>query len=134
MKKQIKERMEDLTDDAVVQADSVIPLRVVTGGKGPPSDFWLKNLDIGTVFLARHKNNTQDWSMGEFCIANIVDKAVLLLVSSQPQQPPQPLWVDPARFSNKMEMVEIIRTNAFMEASMPPEEGEEENGDDPRTI
>jgi hypothetical protein len=95
--------------------DNIIPFEVIPGGKEPPSDFWLKNLKVGTIFLAKHKPNTgqpRTFVIGEFIIFNISPEKGMYLLS-EPKQPPTPFWVEPIMFSNQMELIEVMRTDAF---------------------
>ncbi len=82
-------------------------------GALPPEENWLKALDIGTVFLSRRKANLggiQDFTYGEFCIVGKTEKGVRL---AQPAGPPG--WVDPVRFVNQMDCIEIIGKQDFIE-------------------
>jgi hypothetical protein len=33
--------------------------------------------------------------------------------TGEPKQPPTPFWVEPIMFSNQMELIEVMRTDAF---------------------
>jgi len=110
----------------ILDDTNILPFQVQPGGKEPPSDFWLECLDVGTVFLSREKSQLRQFVLGEFCVYNKLSRedggAMLLLVNEQ-GRPPAPLWVDPRRFSNIMEKIAIIRTNAFQETEDDEDSG-----------
>ncbi len=99
---------EELTEQ---QENNVI--RPAFGISMPPEN-WLKELDIGTVFLSRRKSNSpaavQDFTLVEFCKVGQSEKGVRL---AQPQGLPG--WVDPVRFCNQMDYVETIGQQSFVE-------------------
>lgn len=92
----------DINEDNVLQFPTV-----VTGGKGPPSDWWLMDVAIGTVFLARPKNDKHNFVCGEFALYERYEKCACLLSISKDGT--QPLHVDMRRFSIQFELVEVIK-------------------------
>lgn len=118
----VLEREKELTETSLPQENNVI--RLVHGGGQPPSDNWLKGFEIGTIFLSRRKSNsmeaTRDFTFGEFCVYNKTEKAMLLAVVEGGA--PRPVWVDPARFVNQMDLIEVLRTQSFEQV------GEEDDG------
>lgn len=129
------ERKEDLTETDLQPASNVVQLQLLPGGKEPPSDFWLLNFDIGTIFLSRNKAEQRSFVLGEFAVYNKTEKAMLLLVN-EGEARPRPVWVDPKKFSNTMELVEIVRTEAFPQVPLEEvkEEKEISNDEDLRTV
>ena len=113
-----------MSENVLQQPSNVVKLAF--GGDGP-NEHWLKDLAVGTVFLSRRKSNsieaTKDFTIGEFCIYNKTEKAILLLLQ-QGGGPPQPIWVDPIRYSNQMDCIEILRENAFQEVGEEDDEGD----------
>lgn len=130
----IKQRKEDLTEIDLQPKDNVVKLELITGGKGPPSDYWLLELGIGTIFLSRNKTDQRSFVFGEFAVYNKTEKAMLLLVN-EGEVRPRPVWVDPRRFSNQMELVEVVRTEAFPQVQEQENKPEEITDDkDLRTV
>lgn len=128
------ERVEELTEEV---KDNVVPFKLLTGGKGS-SGFWLLDLEIGTVFLARPKTDQRGFVLGEFVVYNIVEMesltAYLLLVNEGGDRP-RPCWVDPKRFSNQMDLIGVVRTRVFTEVgSASKEEKEIEHDESLRPI
>jgi hypothetical protein len=121
------ERKEDLTETDLQQRDNVVKLELVTGGKGPPSDFWMLNLEVGTIFLAKPKQGQRSYVLAEFHIYNITEKQYYLLLMNDGSSRPVSMWVDPKLFSNQMDLVEVLRTQAFPE--VPLEDTEEKKDD-----
>ena len=85
--------------------DNVIPFRLVPGGKEPtdPND-WLSELETGTVFLIKDKNNHHDFNLGQFCLLRKTDKSVML---SSPTME-VPFYVVPRRFCSRYSLHEIL--------------------------
>lgn len=122
------ERKVDLTETDLQPKDNVVPFQLVTGGKQPPSDFWLLNFEVGTIFLSRNKADNRTFVFGEFAVYNKTEKAMLLLVN-EGEMRPRPVWVDPKKFSNQMELIEVLRTEAFPQAQEQEEEVAEKEDD-----
>jgi hypothetical protein len=80
--------------------------RIITGGKQPPSDYWLLNLPVGSVFLTKGKAQAAGFALGEFHVVYKSDKAVHLM--SNVEGPETHLWVDPMSFSNQFRLFEIL--------------------------
>jgi hypothetical protein len=76
--------------------------------EGTPDDLcWLKRLGVGVIFLCQRKNQGADFSVGSFAVASITDeKKIYGLVELQANKP---LLVNPVRFCNVFELVEILR-------------------------
>lgn len=102
-------RIKELLDSKF-DLTNVVPM--IGGDTPPPSGFWLQDLPLATVFLARPKPNGQNMKRGleltEYGIFNKLVKSTLLLV----KQPGQtiPVWVDTKLFSNEVEFFEVLRT------------------------
>lgn len=107
----ISRGMKFLTDLDLKDEDNVIQFPtapiLITGGKGPPSDWWLMDVAIGTVFLARPKNDKHNFVCGEFALYERYEKCACLLAISQ--EGTKPMHVDMRRFSIQWEMVEVIK-------------------------
>jgi hypothetical protein len=131
------ERKEDLTETDLQLASNVVQLHLLPGTKEPPSDFWLLNQQIGTIFLSRNKAEQRSFVLGEFAVYNIVPldgiTAYLLLVN-EGEARPRPVWVDPKRFSNQMDLVGVVRTEAFPQVEDKEETKEISNDEDLRTV
>lgn len=139
----INKGMKELSElDLSPKSDNVIPLRLITDGGGPTNTgFWLLDLAVGDVFLARQKPNNQNmrrtFELTEYGIFSMTAKAVHLLVA-QPGQT-VPVWVDGRAFSNEFEYFETLRTNdpRIMEARshlLTSNQKEPTNGDNLRTV
>ena len=108
-----QEKDQKLNETDLQQPNNVVKL--VHSGDGPPTN-WLRSLELGTVFLSRKKanlGNTQDFTLGEFCVRNKTEKSVLLTVVDGGVV--RPLPVDPMRFCNQMELFEILNVINFEE-------------------
>lgn len=106
----ISRGMKFLSDLDLKDEDNVIKFptpQVLIGGKGPPSDWWLMDIAIGTVFLARPKNDKHNFVCGEFALYERYEKCACLLAISQ--EGTKPMHVDMRRFSIQWEMVEVIK-------------------------
>lgn len=91
---------------------NVTTLFVVPGGKGPPSDFWVLNQKIGSVFLARPKlatNGRRQKELFEYGVFKIIENTnAIQLVAKAPGQQPLLVWYDGASFSGEMEKIATI--------------------------
>lgn len=79
----------------------VIPMfSVIPGGKGPPTDNWLFNLPIGTVFLARNKTNATDFVLKQFhLVGKINARAIVVLDNFYSKNPDGDFYIiDSIRF------------------------------------
>ncbi len=76
--------------------------------EGLPDDLcWLKRLGVGVIFLCQRKNSGSDFSVGSFAVASITEeKKIYGLVELQTNKP---LLVNPVRFCNVFEQVEVLR-------------------------
>lgn len=92
------------------EEEKVVPLRLITGGKGPPVSDWLFPLEVSTVFLARPKG----WSAAELVAYTILEKldgdkkAVRLLVHLSKEE--LTTWVDSHRFSCSYDLYRVKDT------------------------
>ena len=98
--------LNEQQEDNVIQFPTAKPV-LVTGGKGPPSDWWLMDVAVGTVFLARPKNDKHNFVCGEFALYERYEKCACLLAISK--EGTNPMHVDMRRFSIQWEMVEVIK-------------------------
>jgi hypothetical protein len=100
------------------KAREVPPLRfdLLQGGKGSGPVNWLRNLEEGTVFLARQRNDKGPLLIEFFLENKKPDKACLLRQYSG--QGVENFWVDSQRFSGIYELIEILKV------FKPPQEEE----------
>lgn len=108
----ISKEMRELTEMDLTYDRKVVPLKLLTGGMDGRG-FWLLDMNIADVFLARPKpNNAQPrrtFELNEYGIFNRTEKSVLLLVV-QPGASSVPVWVDGREFSNAVEHFETLRS------------------------
>lgn len=122
------ERIKELTETGF-DLTNVLPM--LGGSTPPPSGFWLMDLDIGTVFLARVKPTGQQMKrsleLTEYGIFNKIERCTLLLI----KQPGQtiPIWVDTKLFSNEVEWLETLRTQDPQILSMRAQIKEEQENE-----
>lgn len=99
-------------------------LRVATGGKGPPDDptlpqeNWLSELPVGATFVARERSMKQL----DYNLYHVLFKSgkVTLLTWKLPDGKLLDCYVDPQRFSNRMELGEVLGIET--EVEQPPKE------------
>lgn len=105
----IKQGMKFLSDLDLNKTADIIPFPTpLPGGKGTgDSGFWLMDLDVGTVFLARSKSDKQAWHCAEFALFEKYTRCACLFSVSH--EGTRPMHVDMRRFSNQWEMVEVIK-------------------------
>lgn len=89
----------------------VVPLKVIQGGRPaidglPPVSCWLKDLEQGTVFLAKEKQYN-NYILGCFEIEFKTEKSVKLFHQTVTGQEVH-LWVDPVSFSNMHKLFEVL--------------------------
>lgn len=105
-----KDRMKELAETGF-DLTNVRPM--MAGSEPPSSGWWLQDLSVCSVFLARAKPSAQQMKasieLTEYGIFNKTEKCTLLLV----RQPDGtiPIWVDTKGFSNQVEYFETLRTN-----------------------
>lgn len=93
-----------------VEKNNIEPFTVIEGGKAktagkePPSDDWLTPLPPNTVFLARNKKQ-YEVILGEYTVIKHSEFAVQLKLAGNEREP---FWVDPARFCNSVDCVDIL--------------------------
>ena len=84
-------------------------VQLVTGGKGPsdPND-WLKDLELGSIFLIQNKYDTNDFNLGQCKLVSRTDKSTVLafLLPSSPEPLVGP--IDPYRFCKKYRLFETL--------------------------
>ena len=84
-------------------------LRLLRGGKGPPSDYsgkdWMSPLNIGAVFTCRKKGQTENYALMLLQIVFKHDKSVVIAdsLNSNPYA-----IVDPVEFCKRHEFFELI--------------------------
>lgn len=111
-----------MKEESDLTESNVVSLFVVPGGKGPPSDFWVLNQEIGSVFLARPKlatNGRRQKELFEFGVFKKIENTnAIQLVAKAPGQQPMLIWYDGVSFSNEMEKIATVseRDNQIIEA------------------
>lgn len=120
----ISKRMRELSEELnTVNTDNVIVFPVLTGGKTPPTGFWLMDLEIGTVFLARKIADKQNFVLTEFALYEKYQKCAVIVVAQESGAVPMP--VDMRRFSNQFELVETIKVIPVEKIGRPVDEKKE---------
>lgn len=126
--KRVAEEQEELSKTDLPQHDNVVKLELLTGGKSGGGN-WLLEMEPGTIFLARHKarandfESIKDFSLGIFCVLSKTARHVHMVVGEGPRQ--ESVRVDPVRFVNRMDFIETIGKQHFLEV------GDEDDGDRP---
>jgi len=99
-------------------------LRVLTGGKGPPEpppvNNWLAELAVGTTFVARERTMKQQLDYNLYHVLFKDLPKVMLLTWKLPDGKLLDCYVDPQRFSNRMELGVVLGIET--EAEQPPKE------------
>lgn len=85
--------------------DKVLPFKpkLITGGKGPPSDNWLVDLKVGCVFLCKNKQPGA-FALAQFHVEQKIENAIMLM-SNLHNGPEEFIWVDPTNFCNVYKLV-----------------------------
>lgn len=108
-------------------------LRVATGGKGPPEgpvDNWLAEYEVGTTFVARHRNS-KDVDYNQYYVMFKALPEVVLLKWILPDGKLLDYHVDPVRFSKAFPEHVIL---GVIKQEEPQKEAEvSENGNSNRT-
>lgn len=115
-----------------------VSLKIIDGGKQPPLDGnWLKDLETGTVFLVRLKNNLNDFNLGLFRIEEKTEKSVILRTPSVQQS----IYVIPQVFCRMYDLYEtlavvsdkdILELKDSLEQQQEPSEEGKDNGQSDR--
>lgn len=105
-------RKHNQEEKELSEDNKVVSLFVVPGGKGPPSDFWVLNCNVGCVFLGRPKlstNGNRQMELFEYGVLQKIENTnAIRLIVKAPGQEPIPIWYDGISFSNKMEKVATV--------------------------
>lgn len=100
--------MKTNEDKGSFLADNVLPFVRPNPEEGTPDDLnWLKRLGVGSIFMCQRKNQGADFSIGCFAVQSISEKQVYGLVNLQDNQA---CLVNPVRFCNVFEQVEVLRS------------------------
>lgn len=76
----------------------------------PDEDNWLKRLGVGTIFTCQRKNHGSDFAQGLFEITKITPERKSYGVINLLTQ--EPALVNPIRFCNVFELVEVLRSRS----------------------
>lgn len=106
-------------------------LRVATGGKGPPEgpvDSWLAEFEVGTTFVARHRNSNEvDYNLYYVLYKDLPE--VMLLKWQLPDGKVLDYYVDPVRFSRLFPERKILGVQKPEEPQQEAEVSENGNSD-----
>lgn len=104
------------------------PLLIPRPGTKEPSDWWLDNLEPGTIFLCKRKGSSE-FMLSELCLQARTEKNMVHLITPSQTQPP--FWADPKGFSRAFELIEILLTseefNAFQDKEKTKKLSKEES-------
>lgn len=93
--------VQEVLEDTELRETKYPQLRLLTGGKGPPEgpvDNWLAEFEVGTTFVARHKNSNEvDYNLYYVLYKDLPE--VMLLKWQLPDGKVLDYYVDPVRFS-----------------------------------
>lgn len=120
---------EDVEEDLVGTPIPGTQLRLVTGGKGPPTDEmtvnWLNDLDLGSLFLARDKTNQRNFILKLGILVNRTHDNLGTLISFQNLDGQNStLWVDTKEFCRQYSYVTVLEVIDLDEL---PNKQEQEN-------
>lgn len=125
---------EETEDEAVSRQLKWTP-KVIIGGKGPPeppADNWLGEFEVGTTFVARHRNSKEV----DFNLYYVLFKLpeVVLLKWILPDGKLLDYHVDPVRFSKMFEKAIVLSVIKPQEAAVADEEHERNRTDRPSDV
>ena len=89
------------------EASDEYPQPVPKPGEKGTSDWWIDNLEPGTIFLCKRKNSGE-FVLTELCLQARTEKGMVHLISPSQTQPP--FWADPHKFSRAFDWVETLLT------------------------
>lgn len=99
LREQKPSELEELREEKPV-SNVVSLVAVGGGGSGGP---WLRDLDSGACFLARHGDSAM---LHEFWIVAKANRAMKLLAIKGDQE--TYMWVDPVKFSKEFSCYEVL--------------------------
>lgn len=107
-------------------------LRLVTGGKGPPTDdmtlTWINDLELGSLTLGRDKTNQRNFILKLFVIVNRnFDKSATLVSFQNLDGPNTTLWIDTKEFCRQYSYVDVLEVINLDEL---PDKQQEETKDE----
>ena len=97
------------TEETII-SDNVIefkPKPDMLGTYGP----WLRTIPIGATFLARPNGDHKSIDVMEYTLLLTLEKCAKLHLNVGGNS--TPAWVDINRFSNRLDLVEVLDTNDF---------------------
>jgi hypothetical protein len=139
---QLEQAQKELEqDDNVIDFNSVKQARLAVGGKGPTDEpNWLKNLEVGSIFLAKERNPQMypPWIGFQYAVEGITPGGNYFLLT----KPNIESIVDPYVFSRIFKLMEVLMTSeeynylaALKKQDLEKEETEEKSyGDNTGTI
>jgi hypothetical protein len=102
-------------EDDILNENIVVPFKpkLITGGGTPPtSDNWLGKLKIGANFLCRERADKGKIDLNEYVVIATREKAYFLALrlprKATVDDDEVLIWVDPYRFSQGMEPIDIL--------------------------
>ena len=102
-----EEKDDDLTKDVIIPFKP----KLITGGGTPPvGDNWLCKLKKGANFLCRERADKTKIDLSEYVVAATREKSywLALRLPGKTEEDEILIWVDPFRFSQGMECVDIL--------------------------
>ena len=117
--------------------DNVVSLKLVQGGKEPPSfggSDWLSKLEVGTVFFVESMNSGS-FALGLFRLVKKDNKVIVLNspdvleVGPDGRSQPKDIYINPTRFCNQHRLYQEVGVLDFKQ-----EEKEEEDDGDRGTV
>lgn len=126
--------VQEMVEDTELRETKYPQLRVLTGGKGPPEgpvDNWLADYEVGTTFVARHRNSNEvDYNLYYVLYKDLPE--VVLLKWQLPDGKVLDYYVDPVRFSRLFPEKKIL--SVIKPEEEPRKEAEvSEDGNSDRT-
>lgn len=102
------------TKQEKIETDNILlfPPQTAPDEGTPDADCWLKRLGVGSIFTTQRKNQAQEFGVYIIAVNSITPKKQMYgLVNVMSEEPwPHQGLINPIRFCNFYEQVEIIRT------------------------
>lgn len=73
-----KEFNDEQEEQQEEKESNVVDLKLIGGSNNPPDGNWLAGLELGTMFLARNKQNRNDYNLGLFRVVEKTEKSVVV--------------------------------------------------------
>lgn len=126
--------VQEVIEDEELRGTKYPQLRVLTGGKGPPEgpvDNWLAEFEVGTTFVARHRNSNEvDYNLYYVLYKDLPE--VILLKWQLPDGKVLDYYVDPVRFSKlfpEKKILSVIKPEEPQQEAEVSEDGNSNRSD-----